>query len=479
MIDAKALLRDNDKVRLFYIIGLIFLSSIAVISLVFELYTFVLILVAVPFVFIAFIYFQKHYLEIFLISLFLGNYFQWSFRVQLSLLAAFAVIFYFMSSDKNLFNELNLPRNIKYSGIVLVSAVYLSSFLTPFVSFFTVYYAFLFFTFVTLSYVVFRSVKDTDTIDKLLYFFVVLNSISGVIVILQIIYTGKLRSLGLALFPQMDFAAMALITVIFRNFLLSKTDNKTTFVASIVFIVLITTQSRFAWLGFLLTFIYGLIICFIYSPDARSIIKKRIPVFIFAMLIGVSLIFIFRLDNIFLQRLGSNNFTLFQGSEEGVLTTNSLESRVFIWIVAVNAFIHNPLTGVGYLMFSVVSNNYNNLPDIIFTTFVENLDAHTTLLNFLCETGIIGLSSFLVYVVSIYFLSLKAIKLSYSMATLKVSIILNLLTFFIIIHSVYSGAFTMGQNALHMHFIFGLTVANYALLAKSQKNEISYDTYNS
>ncbi len=126
-------------------------------------------------------------------------------------------------------------------------------------------------------------------------------------------------------------------------------------------------------------------------------------------------------------------------------------------------------------MFSEVSENYNTLPVYLYNIFVRDLDAHTTYLNILCETGILGLISFLLYFFSIFSFSIKAIKLSIDTKVFDISIILNILVFFVLIHSVYSGAFTYGANAYFMHFLFGIVISNYYIL---QKNKANYSQKN-
>lgn len=454
---------NESKISSIYTAGLIILSAGCILSLILEEYILFLVLLLIPFLIHFTIRFQDYYVEIFVASLFVSRTLYWPLRIQSSLVITVILIFFLLTSRKfGIFNGLKLPSNIKTIVVFLMFSVTISGTMTIFSSALSLYFSFLFIIFLLLSYVIFRSVKSFEDIDGYLNFFPVVCGISGLIIIAQIILTGKLRSLGLASYAVMDFSAMALLTVVFRNFLLSKVNRNSMILASVIFVTLITTQSRFAWLGFLITLIYGLIISFIFSEEARAIIKKRMPILLIAAAFGIALVFIIGLKGIFLSRLDVTNFTLFEGSS-GQLTSNSLETRVFIWVTAYNTFIHHPFLGVGYLMFSEVSEAYNLLPDFLFMVYVYGLDAHTTYLNFLVETGIVGLIAFVSYVVSIFLMTLKSIKKSKSLINLKVSIILNMLVFFIMIHSIYSGAFTMGQNALHMHFIFGLAVANFVM----------------
>lgn len=461
----------DSKISGYYTGGLVVLSVGCVLSLILEEYILFLILLLIPFLIYFTIRFQDYYVEIFIASLFFARTLYWPLRVQSSLVAAVILIFFLLTSRKfGIFNELKLPGKIKIIATFLIFSVIISGTMTLFSSTLSVYFSLLFIIFLSLSYVIFRSVKSFEEIDRYLNFFPVVCGISGLVIIAQIIVTGKLRSLGLTSYAVMDFSAMALLTVVFRNFLLSKINRNSMFLAAVIFVILITTQSRFAWLGFLITLIYGLIISFIFSEDTRAIIKKRMPILLIASAIGIALVFIIGLKGIFLSRLDVTNFTLFEGSS-GQLTSNSLETRVFIWVTAYNTFIHHPFIGVGYLMFSEISEVYNLLPDFLFIVYVYGLDAHTTYLNFLVETGIVGLTAFVSYVVIIFLMTLKSIKESKSLVNLKVSIILNMLVFFIMVHSVYSGAFTMGQNALHMHFIFGLAIANYVLTNEQSRKD--------
>jgi O-antigen ligase len=461
------------KFKYFYFGSIILLTLGCVFSFIFEFYILSIFIFLFPiFIFCAY-KFEKYFTFFFLSSLFIGGYYLWAFRIQICLLLAFYLIFFFITNkESSLFNNFKLPNTVKYSGTAIIAAVYLSAILTPYFSFFTIYYATIFLIFVSTSYIIFRSVKNVEEIDTLLLYFVIMTFIAGITVVCQILFTGKLRSMGIANYPIMDFSAMALVTILFRNFLLSKIENKSTIFSILILVVLITTQSRFAWLGFILTLIYGIIICYVKSKESKVILKKRAPVFVLTVLIGISLFYAIGLESIFSQRISDISFSFFQNSNiaEGEILTNSLESRILIWIIAFNTFLHHPFTGVGYFMFNETSINYNILPDFLFNLFVKDLDAHTTLMNFLCETGIIGLFCFIIYLITIFKYSLKSIKLSRTSQELKVSIILNILIFFIMVHSIYSGAFTLGQNAFHMHIIFGLTIANYVIL----KNKINY-----
>ncbi|MFA5403567.1 MAG: hypothetical protein WC358_01415, partial [Ignavibacteria bacterium] len=159
-------------------------------SAIYEYYIISIIIFFIPFLIFAFIKFADYFQFIFIGSLFVGIYFYWQFRVQVSLLVALSIIFFFLTSlEQFKFNKLLLPKPVKISAIAIILAVYLSSIASPFISFFSIYYATLFFIFIFLSYVIFRSVSTIEEIDNLLYFFVQVTFLSGLIILVQIFLT--------------------------------------------------------------------------------------------------------------------------------------------------------------------------------------------------------------------------------------------------------------------------------------------------
>ena len=446
----------------------ILLSVISIVSIIFERYSLGALIFIIPFLFLALLYFETNIKYYFVTSLFVSNYFYWPLRIQMSLLVGVLMILIFITNSQNaIYNNLKFPKMAKYLGVTLSLYIFISSYLSPHYNLSAFYYSLLFCIFISSSYVIYRLIKSTDEISKLLQYFNLLTFISGIIIIIRIFMTGKIRSLGIAGFAIMDYIVISLVILIFKDFLLGKPNKKSVIYLILFFIILITTQSRFAWLGFLLTMIYGSIISGFYSQNAKELLRKRVPQVIIVFGVLISLLFVTGLGSVLIGRLTDINFSFFQ-NDEGLMVTNSMESRILIWIVAFNAFMSHPITGIGYMMFSEVSEQYNILPVIAYQLFVEKLDAHTTYINILCETGIIGFTLFLSYIITVFTISIKAIKLSITNSEKNNSIVLNLLVFFVMVHSIYSGAFTFGQSAFLMNFIFGITLVNYSLLKNEQ-----------
>lgn len=414
----------------------------------------------------------KNYVLIFICCLFSDIYIFWPLRLQVVSLSAYLLIFYYITNFKtSFFNNYKLPKPLKISAAFLSVAVLMSLFFSKFFSVQAILLTIVFFGFLTTSFIVFKSPFTPYDVFKYLKYFIVGVSVSSVTILIQIVLTGNLRSVGLVGFPIMDFLVISLLVTVFYYYILGKSTKVAIGSTFVCVCVLITTQSRFAWFGFLVSFFYGLIICIKKESFVLEFLKKKaIWFFVGSMILGAILV-VLGLDKVFIARFSDLSPELFKGTSEGDLISNSLETRILIWITAYYTFIDNAITGVGYQMFSEVSGNYNVFPEYFFQTFILNLDAHTTFLNFLVDTGVIGFLCFVSYITTIFVYSYKAINISTDKFERKISIILNILVFFIIFHSIYSGAFTFGTNAFIMHFIFGLTIFNYAFL-KRKYNEL-------
>jgi O-antigen ligase len=289
---------------------------------------------------------------------------------------------------------------------------------------------------------------------------------------MDIIHTGNFRALGFIGYAIMDFTPLVLLFYIFRNYLFV-TANLYIYVTSfLLFLLTIFHQSRFAWLGFIITLTYGIVISMKYFPEVKLVLRKRSSVLIIVILIFFGFLFVSGYSSLIFSRVSEINFEFFQGTpEEGQFVSNSLESRLLIWITAFNVFIKQPFFGVGYFMFPIISDQYNILPAIVFRMYVEGLDAHTTYFNYLVETGIFGFISFLSLVIYMFAISFRSIKLSICTEQRRLSLILNIYCFFVMSHSIYSGAFTFGLNSYHMWLMYSLVVVNYVMVKKRIKLE--------
>lgn len=421
----------------------------------------------VPFVgILLFFTFRKYYIHYFVFSLGIVRYLQFDYRIQVTTIISIMILILFATyKDTETFNDFKYPFGIKLLSNLLVIQVLLSSSITNYVSFQSFIYGLVFSLFVFVSYIIFRSIKDLRQLCSIIDLFIVLVFVSTLIAFIDIYITGYLRSTGIIGFAIMDFCIIALLFLIFRKYLFGKATILTHLTALLIFLMTVIHQSRFAWLGFVLSLIYGILIAIKYSPNVKIYLKKRVVSYILIASIFIGVVFIFGFHELVLSRVSQINLEFFQGTpEEGQYLSNSLESRLLIWITAYTVFINQPFWGVGFYMFPIVSEQYNFLPQALYELYIENLDAHTTYFNLLVDTGIIGFVLFIFYLVTMFKISFKSLRLSVTEDEKSMSIILNIYCFFVIIHSVYSGAFTFGLNAFHMWLMFALNLSNYILL---------------
>ena len=91
---------------------------------------------------------------------------------------------------------------------------------------------------------------------------------------------------------------------------------------------------------------------------------------------------------------------IFNSIQDFVVTKSiNDEGRDQLWNQAIDYFLQNPLTGIGW-------NNYKK----IFT--LRETHVHNIYLQLLCETGIIGFLSFIVFFVRSLIISFKNLKVS-------------------------------------------------------------------
>lgn len=462
--------KSEDYFRKIFIIYFIFLVAVINTGIIISDKYLILISIFLQTALILFFIIRKYFIEVFIVSLFFGQILNWELRIYMSLLTAIFLIFFFITyhKDEDIFNNVKVPIYLKISSVLLIGSVFLSSILTPYFSVQTITYAIIFFIFLFSSYIIFKSISNNRKILKLLDFFVLITLLAGITKVISILRTGNIRAVGLSHYYYMEYAPIALLIIFFIYFVRGDVKPKIILVSIFIFLTMIADQSRFAWLGFVITLIYGLVISFIHSKETRNYVKNRFFILIFVFVVAIGLLFIFGLDKIIITRVSEINLELFQESEktqEGQYISNSLESRVLIWITMYNTFLHHPFTGVGFLMFVDVSENYNVLPQIIYELYVSGLDAHTTYFNYLVDTGIIGLTLFLIFSIIVFSISFKAIKISNGINE-KISIFLNILMFHMLFNSIYTGSYTLVPSAFFFYFIVALTVSNYVMLKK-------------
>lgn len=428
------------------ILGLIFVSSLLIPVLLYvQSYKLLILVFAIPIFCYILLTFESNFRFYFIFSIFFAAYIYVNARIQLvNIISYILILFFIINHSSNQFNKYNLPILFRCISILLVGAVFLSSINTPFISFWSVYYGFMFFTYIFTGYIVYKSVRDAHTVQSYLNYFYKSVGFFSIVIILQILITGKIRSFGISGPSVPDVITIALLIVIFKSYLLGRITKIDLSIMFVIFITLITTLSRFAWIGFVSSLFYGMFM--VSLLHSKKLFSKKTIYLLTGLAAVMLIIFITGLHQTIISRFLDVDLTVLDTTREQGAVSNSLDTRALIWVTALNAFLHNKFTGVGYFMFHKVSENYNVIPQGLFDDIVFGLDAHSTFLNFLAETGILGLSMLLLFLFLAFYYSFKSIKLSLTEESKNTSILLNILVFFVITTSIYSGAFTFGYN---------------------------------
>ena len=138
---------------------------------------------------------------------------------------------------------------------------------------------------------------------------------------------------------------------------------------------------------------------------------------------------------------------------------NSFVSRLFIWHTAVNAFMKEPVFGIGMYSFKNTSGKYYTIPKPFFKRFVEFKTPHVAYLEILVETGIVGFILFLFFLFSVH-------RTLYQMMRSRIqekNVITTLVIFVSIIYITFSmlmtEAWVYGQYLVWFGIIIGLLVS--------------------
>lgn len=179
--------------------------------------------------------------------------------------------------------------------------------------------------------------------------------------------------------------------------LLSK--KYTFFILGFVYLVLILTFSRLAWLiGGVLTFFMTYI--YIKSKNWLKITNKISFIFFILLPLMLSPLIVMRLNTI----------------PEAFAEGGSWDVRIKVWREALNLFIQSLFIGIGPNRFQQLASEQGITNVFIRSGFSPSTKIHNIFLELLTETGLIGFISFLVIIISLfYYLIQKKIKSLFSL----------------------------------------------------------------
>ncbi len=291
-------------------------------------------------------------------------------------------------------------------------------------------------------------------------------AVNGLFVIYEAVITGR-RVFGFSGIMYVDLVSIALL-ISFLSFLYLKKKRMRYAILSILFLsALIFTQTRGIWLMAGITMALIMFQAFLQSKRIGiSKLKMLFIVIISAMTISAVVMLLQSVNPKTLERV-----TVQKNEQVGVgsASTGSLVTRYFIWRTALNAFNAHPITGIGLYTFPFSSSAYADFDSAIYKLFVERLTAHTTILAFLAETGLIGFAGFLFFLFTTLFFAKKASRNSKTGQQWYFSQLIFWILVYISFSMIITDAWLWGTLLIVWSIMTGLSNANQNIILKNQE----------
>jgi len=135
---------------------------------------------------------------------------------------------------------------------------------------------------------------------------------------------------------------------------------------------------------------------------------------------------------------------------------DTVDFRFALWYLALKSFLAHPILGIGLNQFMHIEEVFPSIKFSVIYPYIKGLDAHSVVLNFAANTGILGLTL-------LFFLFFKILKLGWrtyerhkwtSLAPLTLS--LTLVLTYIVYSSFYAGSWFWSLNGFEFMFFLAM-----------------------
>jgi O-antigen ligase len=231
--------------------------------------------------------------------------------------------------------------------------------------------------------------------------------------------------------------------------------------ACVITIALILTQTRNTWISSTIT-LAVLAIYLMVRPELAELSRKRL---LAGAAIVVLVVAVLGFVVVFLNPHVQERATELTGGKGGVvdqsgLTVTSLVSRYFIWDTARNAFLAHPYVGIGVYAFPYSSHQYSRLPEIWYTLYVEGNSPHQTQIAVLCETGLLGMAGYLVFMISALRVAFRTVRLAPDVEGRRYGFVAAIGVTYTFVSMAFTDAWLWGQGIVLLGLVMGLMLAN-------------------
>ncbi|NUM60683.1 MAG: O-antigen ligase family protein [Ignavibacteriaceae bacterium] len=310
------------------------------------------------------------------------------------------------------------------------------------------------------------SIQNHFQIRDLIILFLAVSLINGLFVVALALLTGQ-RVFGFSGIMYVDYVGYSI--VISFIFLMLKKRGKliSLIVLCILSLALIFTQTRSIWLVTGATLFLSFLHLF-FSSQKYQLSRLKLSVGFISIIFAIS-IFTLTLKDVnkdYFERVEIKKIEQTDDPMRLTLQINSLVTRYFIWSAAWEAFINNPVIGVGIYGFPFVSKEYSDVDPFLYKSFIEKLTPHETFLAILTEGGILGFLGFMFFLISTILYAIKNYKLSRSQDELFYSELILWLTIYTLLSMIVTDAWLWGHGIVLWGVLLGLSIANRKILGR-------------
>ena len=308
--------------------------------------------------------------------------------------------------------------------------------------------------------------NERKKIDQIFYFFITAILIHSFLVIGESLYTGK-RAFGLLGVFYVDLAGLGVLySIIYFLYNNGLKRNMFGFSATIILLGLILSQTRNAWLSTVVALLFLFTFLFVKAEKYRMNRKVIITIIMGFILISGSVFLVAPKDlNVDVgKRLEAKTQKIKVTENPASVGDNSFFSRMLIWHTAINAFIKEPILGIGLYSFKHTSGKYYTIPKPFFKEYVEHRTPHVAYLEVLVESGIVGFIGFIIFLLSIHKLLIKSLRLVLKKEAIRQTVLILVSIVYISFSMIMTEAWLYGQYIVWFGIIVGLLISNNKML---------------
>ena len=285
-------------------------------------------------------------------------------------------------------------------------------------------------------------------IRKMLYYYVYIAMGASAVAITILYSLGGGRAFGVTGTPLSDLIVSALIISISQIFLRHSFKKWTLFsiITFILFVQIILTQTRGAWLSLIISFLF--LVLLVRMASTKYVFINTVWILsILGIAIATSL------------AIFSDAFIGIVHRVENLQSMNigTLHNRLILWEAGINAFLSHFVNGIGLGHFPILSGDYSSIGNSTF--FIDNikgLSTHNIILSYLAETGIIGTFCLLLLFMKIIQVGHSIYESSENREDYQLSIPLYCILFYVCISSFYAGAWFWSISGVQFMFFLSL-----------------------